>query len=183
MNDLALSVIVFHESAVKSYIASRLLVSTGYLAPIGFYNAHLAMECILKSVIAEHGCEPRKIHNLVELLHDLDTALGVGSLNDAKIEETLVWLNPYQELGRYGALAREAFDPDRTKNNIIEVRGVIAYQASSDIERIDYTFSKLRSLSDNTDVIDNVINKKHIQQWNLPISIEDVITTQNNYLK
>jgi len=178
-NDQNFNAKVFQESAIKSYLASRLLISTTYLAPIGLYNAHLAVECLLKSLIAQKGVKPRLTHDLVKLLDDLKELNDHEALQEARLKDFGKRLNPYQELGRYGALAQAKNDPDRKDGGNLQVRGAMTYQPSSDIKDVDYAVSTLLSLSEDNTPLLTVIAQR---QWNLPISIKEVLLTQNEFI-
>jgi HEPN domain-containing protein len=176
MDNNELSLKVFHERAVQSYIAARLMLATNILSPIGLYNAHLACECMLKSLISQSGSTPRTIHNLAQLLEDLKRIAHQEVLDDDDLLEILNWLNPYQELGRYGALARPANDPGRIDTPAMQVRAAISYQPSEDIKKIDSVFFKLRSLAvDQDDLITKTANGTTDPRWVYPIPLNEII--------
>lgn len=178
-NDLEFTANVFQESAIKSYLASRLLVSSNYLAPIGLYNAHLAIECLLKSLISQKKVKPRFSHDLLVLLEDIKKANKDKTLDESRLKQAFERLNPYQELGRYGALAQAKNDPFRKDDGNIQVQGVIDYQPSYDIREIDYAVSTLLSLSTNNSPLLSEIGKR---QWNLPIPFEEVLLAENDFI-
>jgi HEPN domain-containing protein len=178
-DELKLAVLVFQDSAIKSYLASRLLISSTYLAPIGLYNAHLALECLLKSLIAQKNSKPRFTHDLLLLLDDLKKLNDDEALTENRLQQEFERLNPYQELGRYGALAQPKNDPLRKDDGNIQVRGAISYQPSSDIIEIDYAVSTLLSLRSNDSPL---LSELGTRQWNLPIPLEEVLLAQNDFI-
>ena len=181
MDDLELAKFAFHQSSVQSYIAARMMVATNYLAPIGFYNAHLACECMIKSLTAQAGLQPKPKHDLIFLLNELKTVNDTKGLNNTELLDVLNWLNPYQELGRYGALARAQNDPGRKDDPNIKAYGVIGYQASSDIKNIDFAFQLLYSLSDSeTDLIKQLQQGQTTKLWRYPIPLDEIVFFQND---
>jgi len=183
MDDVELSVNAFHEKAVQSYIASRLLISTSYLFPVGYYNAHLACECMLKSLTAQAGSQPVVKHDLLLLSSNLQALTNDSDFSLERYMSVLSWLNPYQELGRYGALARPQNDPDRSTEGPLQLRGAVASQPSHDIREIDYVFSLLRSKSSQSnDIISKILRSETVSGWNYPITIEEVVLAQNDYI-
>lgn len=182
MDDLELTARVFHEQAVQAYISSRMLIATTTLFPVGLYNAHLACECMLKSIIAQAGSQPIKEHDLLALNTKLKSIRDENKLSEKRYISVLNRLNPYQELGRYGALASPQNDPQRISDGPIRVRGLVSSQPSCDIEEIDFAFALLRSKSKHTnDIIDKVLIGEAVRGWNYPISIEDIVLANNNY--
>ena len=183
MNDLELAQVSFHQNSIQSYVAARMMVATNYLAPIGFYNAHLACECILKSLTAQAGVEPKFGHDLMFLLGELKTASSAEVLNDNKLTEVFEWLNPYQELGRYGALARAQHDPERKDDPNLKAYGVISYQASTAIRDIDYAFGVLYGLSgSDSDLITELQHGQTTKLWKYPIPLDEIVFFQNQAL-
>jgi hypothetical protein len=183
MDDMELSANVFHEQAVKAYISSRLLVSTTYLAPVGLYSAHLACECLLKALTAQAGTQPATKHDLLVLNANLEAVTG-NKLGDARYLRVVAWLNPYQELGRYGALARPQHDPNRKDTGPLLVRGAVSSQPSQDIKDIDYVFDLLRGkLNVLDDVIGRIEKSQPVQGWDFPVPIEEAVLAQNDFIK
>jgi hypothetical protein len=157
-----------------------MMVATNYLAPIGFYNAHLACECMLKSLTAQAGVEPKFGHDLMALLGELKSANSADVLNDDKLREVFEWLNPYQELGRYGALARAQHDPERKDDPNLKAYGVVGYQASAAIKDIDYAFGALYGLSDmDSDLITELRQGRTTKLWKYPIPLDEIVFFQN----
>ena len=188
MDDLELSQKAFYDSGVKAYITSRLLLASNYLAPVGLYNAHLAVECLLKSLIAQTEHKPPLKHDLIVLNQKLYSVTKDADLTAVSHIEALKHLNPFQELGRYGSLAREQFDPDRIDTPGFKAFGVMTYQPSSEIKRIDKLFSALRSKAEvDYDPVAQIITDQQesfiCQQWKLPIPIQEVLLHQNDSLK
>lgn len=183
MEDLELAKPAFHKSSVQSYVAARMMVATNYLAPIGFYNAHLACECMIKSLTAQAGLEPKPKHDLLFLLRELKKVNSAAELDNSELMEVLKWLNPYQELGRYGALSRAQNDPERKNDPNIKAYGVIGYQASSAIKKIDFAFQLLYSLSDSeSDLIKQLQQGQTTGLWKYPIPLDEIVFFQNDYL-
>ncbi len=184
MDELELTAKVFHTQAVQAYISSRMLLSTTTLFPVGLYNAHLACECILKSLTAQAGTQPALKHDLLVLNTALSAISNDDELDSSRYIEALNWLNPYQELGRYGALARPQNDPQRVTTGPILVRGAVASQPSHDIKEVDYVFSSLREKSTEiNDIINKITKGEEINGWNFPVSVEEVVLAQNEYIK
>lgn len=184
MDDLELSANVFHEQAIQAYISSRILLSTTTLFPVGLYNAHLACECMLKSLTAQSGTQPAFEHNLLKLNATLKVVTNDDTLDEQRYLQILSWLNPYQELGRYGALSRPQNDPNRVDAGPIKVRGAVASQPSHDIKEIDFMFTFLRSKSLITnDIVSKIIKGQVVNGWNFPVSVEEAVLAQNDYIK
>lgn len=183
MDDLELAKAAFHQSSIQSYVASRMMVATNYLGPIGFYNAHLACECMLKSLTAQAGVQPKPKHDLLFLLCELKVSNDADELGEPHLTEVFEWLNPYQELGRYGALARAQHDPERKDEPNLKAYGVIGYQASSAIQEIDYAFSLLYKLSDiNSDLITELQKGQTNPMWRYAIPLDEIVFSQNESL-
>lgn len=184
MDDLELSANVFQEQAVQAYVSSRMLLATTSLFPVGLYNAHLACECMLKSLTAQSGSQPVQKHDLLLLNTNLQTATNDADLMDQEYIRILTWLNPYQELGRYGALARPQNDLERVTSGPIQVRGAVSSQPSHDIKDIDRMFSLLRSKSSvANDMISKIVNGEVVSGWNFPVAVEEVVLAQNEYIQ
>lgn len=183
MEDLELAKVAFHQSSIQSYVAARMMVATNYLAPIGFYNAHLACECMLKSLTAQAGTQPKPKHDLMFLLDELKTVNHADVLSDEELSRVFEWLNPYQELGRYGALARAQHDPERKDEPNLKAYGVIGYQASAAIRDIDYAFGVLYELSDiGSDLITELQQGRTTKLWKYPIPLDEIVFFQNQAL-
>ncbi len=184
MDDLEFAKVAFHLSSIQSYVASRMLVATNYLGPIGFYNAHLACECMIKSLTAQAGSHPEPIHDLASLINELQVVNDSPKLAESELQDIFKWLNPYQELGRYGALARAQYDPERENDSRMKAYGVIGYQASSAIKKIDYAFSALYKLSDiDDDLLKQLQLGKTTPLWKYPIPLDELVFFQNDSLK
>lgn len=160
------------------------MVATNYLGPIGFYNAHLACECMLKSLIAQGGIQPKPKHDLMFLLGELKATNNAPELNEQDLIKAFEWLNPYQELGRYGALARAQYDPERKDDPNLKAYGVIGYQASSAIKQIDYAFGLLYKLSDiDNSLITELQRGNTNPMWRYPIPLDEIVFFQNDSLE
>jgi len=184
MEDMELSSKVFYEQAVQAYIASRMLLATTTLFAVGIYNAHLACECLLKSLTAQAGTQPVQKHDLHLLNANLKAVTNDDELDGERYKKVLTWLNPYQELGRYGALAKPQNDPNIVVSGLVQLRGAVASQPRHDIEEIDYVFALLRTKSTVTnDIVSKIIRGEAVSGWNFPISIEEVVLAQNSYIK
>lgn len=183
MDDLELAKLAFHKSSIQAYIAARMMLATSHLSPIGLYNAHLACECMLKSLAAQAGQRPKPKHDLTFLFDKLTSLNASPVLREAKLLEIFKWLNPYQELGRYGALARAQFDPDRKDDQNIQAYGVMSYQPGEDIKKIDYAFALLYKLSDiEDDLVKQVARSEPTPYWVYPIPLEELLFFENDYL-
>lgn len=181
MDDIELAKAAFHQSSIQAYIASRMMVATNYLAPIGFYNAHLACECMLKSLLAQSRVRAKPTHDLLHLHDELKKVNNAAVLGKSELMEVLLWLNPYQELGRYGALARAQYEPERVNEPNLKAYGVMVYQAATSIKQIDYAFGQLYKLSEiDNDLLENLQQGKNIPLWKYPITLDEVLFTQNN---
>jgi hypothetical protein len=184
MDDLELAKAAFHQSSIQSYVAARMMVATNYLGPIGFYNAHLACECMLKSLIAQAGVQPKPKHDLLFLLRELKASNNSPELDEQQLIDLFEWLNPYQELGRYGALARAQHDPERKDDPNLKAYGVIGYQASAAIKQIDYVFSLLYKLSDiDSSLITELQKGKTNPMWRYRIPLDEIVFFQNESLE
>ncbi len=182
MDDLELSANVFHEQAVQAYVSSRMLLATTSLFPVGLYSAHLACECMLKSLTAQSGSHPVQKHDLLMLNTNLQIAINDNDLLGQEYIRILTWLNPYSELGRYGALARPQNDPDRVISGPVQVRGAVSSQPSGDMKDIDFVFTLLRSISTvENDIISKIVAGKTVRGWNSSVSIEEVVLAHNKY--
>jgi hypothetical protein len=183
VDDLELSSSVFHTQAVQAYLSSRMLLSTTTLFPVGLYNAQLACECILKALTAQADVQPVLKHDLLLLNANLKQATDDDELSIERYVQILTCLDPYQELGRYGALARAQNDPDRVSDGSVQVRGAVSTQPSYDIKEIDYVFNLLRNKStEMNDIISKVVGGLPVNGWNFPVSVEEVVLAQNDYL-
>lgn len=184
MNDKELASLQFHDSAVRAYIASRMTMATTYLLPIALYNAHLACECLIKSLTAQSGQVPKKDHDLHLLIQELKAVNKNKELDDKELSQILEWLNPFQELGRYGALTRPKYDPDRIDTKQVKVFGPIGEQPSAAIKQIDYAFAKLYNLSSvGNDALKQASSTSTVMGWNYPIPLPEVVYWHNDYLK
>jgi len=184
MDDLELSANVFHEQAVQAYISSRMLLATTSLFPMGLYNAHLACECMMKSLTAQAGRQPAQKHDLILLNANLHELINDNDLLKQEHIRILTWLNLYQELGRYGALARPQNDPDRGTLGLMQVRGAVSSQPSSDIKDIDLEFSQLRNKSSiSNDMISKIIAGETVRGWNFPVPVDEVVLAENEYIQ
>lgn len=153
------------------------------MSPVGLYHAHLACECMLKALIAEVGSKPTKGHNLSDFSTNLYELTHDPDLLAREFINTLAWLNPYQELGRYGPLTMPANDTHRVSKKSIQVRGFVSSQPSLDITKIDYVFALLRNKSATSkDLIDYAIENGTVPGWNFPISLKEVLITENKYI-
>lgn len=174
----------FYQSSVKAYLACRMLLCTAYLSGVALYNAHLSIECLLKSLTAKHSVQPAFEHDLTNLNKKLIDLTSDPDLKDESFLEYLSELNPYQELGRYGALSRPANDPGRVDTPELKAFGVTLIQPSSEIRLLDRYFKMLHDkLNPNNDPIELIIEGRKdttmSHDWKLPMDVQSVLLTNN----
>lgn len=170
---------------MRAYIAARMMIASNYLEPVGLYNAHLACECMMKALIAQSGNRPSTAtHNLEELMKSLRELNDDETLQSTDLDEIIEWLNPFQELGRYGALSRSKNDPNRKDGPNMFARGAVTWNPAIDIRSVDRIVSILRQLSSEAanDDIANIDTCFAMHSWNLPIGLLEVLYSENDYL-
>lgn len=169
----------FYQSASESYLTSRVLIASIYLAPIGLYHAHLTLECMLKGMLAEHNIPLEKTHDLTELVEKLEKVHGDSELFDQQLLNTIEWLNPYQELGRYGAMSRAMYDPQRRENKNFQVKGVRVTNPLEDIRKIDSAVKRIDDSSEYSGIERRCTSDRGRAQWNLPFTLDDAFYSDN----